>query len=37
MTAVDMDRVNVFMAVRRAEQPARRAALSLALPLIAFC
>ncbi|UCI22732.1 ABC transporter permease (plasmid) [Mesorhizobium sp. B2-1-8] len=36
MTAVDTDRINVFMAVRRAERPARRAALTLALPLIAF-
>ncbi|MBZ9711651.1 ABC transporter permease, partial [Mesorhizobium sp. ESP7-2] len=36
MTAVDTDRIKVFMAVRRAERPARRAALSLALPLIAF-
>lgn len=36
MTAAEIDRVNVFMAVRRAEKPARRAALSLALPLIVF-
>lgn len=36
MTVVDIDRINVFMAVRRAEKPARRAALSLALPLIVF-
>lgn len=36
MTAVDIDRINVFMAVRKAERPARRAALSLALPLVAF-
>lgn len=34
--AVDLDRINIFMAVRRAERPGRRAALSLALPLIAF-
>lgn len=32
----DIERINVFMAVRRAERPARRAALSLALPLVAF-
>ncbi|MBZ9799092.1 ABC transporter permease [Mesorhizobium sp. ES1-4] len=36
MAVADMDRINVFMAVRRAEKPARRAALSLALPLIVF-
>lgn len=36
MTAVDIERINVFMAVRRAERPARRAAFSLALPLVAF-
>ena len=36
MSAVDVDRINVFMAVRRAERPARRAAFSLALPLIGF-
>ncbi|TPK54852.1 ABC transporter permease [Mesorhizobium sp. B2-4-19] len=36
MTVANMDRINVFMAVRRAERPARRAALSLALPLIVF-
>lgn len=36
MSAVDLDRINVFLAVRRAERPARRAALSLALPLVAF-
>jgi putative spermidine/putrescine transport system permease protein len=36
MTATDIERINVFMAVRRAERPARRAALSLALPLVAF-
>lgn len=36
MTTLDTDRINVFMAVRRAERPARRVALSLALPLIAF-
>lgn len=36
MTAVEVDRINVFMAVRRAQRPARRAALSLALPLIVF-
>lgn len=36
MTVADIDRINVFMAVRRAEKPARRAALSLALPLIVF-
>ncbi|MFC5394503.1 ABC transporter permease [Bosea vestrisii] len=36
MTATDLERIDVFMAVRRAEQPARRAALSLALPLVAF-
>jgi putative spermidine/putrescine transport system permease protein len=36
MSATDIDRINVFMAVRRAERPARRAAFSLALPLIAF-
>ncbi|MEP9370844.1 ABC transporter permease [Mesorhizobium sp. KR1-2] len=35
-TAVDMDRVNVFLAVRRAQRPARRAAFALALPLVAF-
>lgn len=34
--AVDLDRIHIFMAVRKAERPARRAALSLALPLIAF-
>ncbi|MEP9399486.1 ABC transporter permease [Mesorhizobium sp. KR2-14] len=34
--AVDMNRVNVFMAVRRAQRPARRAAFALALPLVAF-
>ncbi|MGO4563048.1 ABC transporter permease [Rhizobiales bacterium 3FA27D7] len=36
MTVTDIERINVFMAVRRAERPARRAALSLALPLVAF-
>lgn len=36
MSAVDVDRINVFMAVRRSERPARRAAFSLALPLIGF-
>jgi putative spermidine/putrescine transport system permease protein len=36
MTAVDIERINIFMAVRRAERPARRAAFSLALPLVAF-
>lgn len=36
MSAVDVDRINVFLAVRRAQRPARRAALSLALPLILF-
>jgi putative spermidine/putrescine transport system permease protein len=36
MTAIDIERVNIFMAVRRAERPARRAAFSLALPLVAF-
>ena len=36
MTASDIERINVFMAVRRAERPARRAALSLALPLVVF-
>jgi putative spermidine/putrescine transport system permease protein len=36
MTATDVERINVFMAVRRAERPARRAALSLALPLVVF-
>ena len=36
MSAVDIDRINVFMAVRKAERPARRAAFSLALPLIAL-
>ncbi|AZO41548.1 ABC transporter permease [Mesorhizobium sp. M7D.F.Ca.US.005.01.1.1] len=36
MTVVEIDRINVFLAVRRAEKPARRAALSLALPLIVF-
>jgi putative spermidine/putrescine transport system permease protein len=36
MTAVDIERINVFMAVRRAERPGRRAAFSLALPLVAF-
>ncbi|WP_137934486.1 ABC transporter permease [Mesorhizobium comanense] len=36
MTVAEIDRVNIFMAVRRAERPARRAALSLALPLIVF-
>ncbi|BCG97924.1 ABC transporter permease [Mesorhizobium sp. 131-2-1] len=36
MTVAEIDRVNIFMAVRRAEKPARRAALSLALPLIVF-
>jgi putative spermidine/putrescine transport system permease protein len=36
MAVADIDRINVFMAVRRAEKPARRAALSLALPLIVF-
>lgn len=36
MTAADIERINVFMAVRRAERPARRAALSLALPLVVF-
>ena len=36
MSVVDIDRIDVFMAVRRAERPARRAAFSLALPLIAF-
>lgn len=36
MTATDIERIDVFMAVRRAERPARRAAFSLALPLVAF-
>ncbi|WP_315926667.1 ABC transporter permease [Mesorhizobium sp. SP-1A] len=36
MSAVDIDRINVFLAVRRAARPARRSALSLALPLIIF-
>lgn len=36
MSAVDIDRIDVFMAVRRSERPARRAAFSLALPLITF-
>ena len=36
VSVVDIDRIDVFMAVRRAERPARRAAFSLALPLIAF-
>ena len=36
MAVVDIDRINVFMAVRKAERPARRAALSLALPLVVF-
>jgi len=36
MTAVDIDRVNIFMAVRRAARPARRSAFSLALPLLVF-
>lgn len=34
--AADINRIDVFMAVRRAQRPARRAALSLALPLILF-
>jgi putative spermidine/putrescine transport system permease protein len=34
--AADLDRINVFVAVRRADKPARRAALSMALPLVAF-
>lgn len=33
---VDMERIRTFVAVRRAARPARRAALSLALPLVAF-
>ena len=36
MTAVDIDRINIFMAVRRAARPARRSAFSLALPLLVF-
>lgn len=36
MSAVDIDRINVFMAVRRAARPARRSAFSLALPLLVF-
>lgn len=32
----DIERVRTFMAVRRAARPARRAAFSLALPLVAF-
>ncbi|WP_198963411.1 ABC transporter permease [Sinorhizobium fredii] len=36
MSTVELDRMNVFMAVREAERPARRAAFSLAAPLIAF-
>ncbi|MBN9549192.1 MAG: ABC transporter permease [Alphaproteobacteria bacterium] len=34
MTDVDIDRINIFMAVRRAARPARRSAFSLALPLL---
>lgn len=33
---VDIERIRTFVAVRRAARPARRAALSLALPLVAF-
>ena len=33
---VDIERIQTFMAVRRAARPARRAAFSLALPLVAF-
>lgn len=36
MTAAVIANIDVSKAVRRAEQPARRAALSLALPLVAF-
>lgn len=36
MSAVDIDRINVFLAVRRAARPARRSAFSLALPLLVF-
>ena len=32
----DIERIRTFVAVRRAARPARRAALSLALPLVAF-
>ncbi len=33
---VDLERIRTFVAVRRAARPARRAALSLALPLVVF-
>ncbi|MFC3087654.1 ABC transporter permease [Tabrizicola soli] len=33
---VDIERIRTFVAVRRAARPARRAALSLALPLVGF-
>jgi putative spermidine/putrescine transport system permease protein len=33
---VDIERIQTFLAVRRAARPARRAAFSLALPLVAF-
>lgn len=37
MTATpDIERIRTFVAVRRAARPARRAAFSLALPLVAF-
>ncbi|MEP9374801.1 ABC transporter permease [Mesorhizobium sp. KR1-2] len=36
MTAALHDRIDVFMAVKRAERPARRAAFSLSLPLQGF-
>ncbi len=36
MTAGSIERINVFRAVWRAKRPARRAAFSLALPLIVF-
>lgn len=35
-SAANLERVNLFMAVRRAERPTRRAAFLLALPLIGF-
>jgi putative spermidine/putrescine transport system permease protein len=36
MTAVALGRIDIFMAVKRAERPARRAAFALSLPLLGF-
>lgn len=36
MAIADVERIQTFMAVRRAERPGRRAALALALPLLVF-